>query len=222
MISEEDRNTVLYEVSDQVATVTLNRPESLNAITDQLTSELYDVIQTAASDRKVRAIVLTGAGSAFCAGGDITGFGNQTPQELITKLPRQFDMNRRPDFQTRHTYFPAISKPIIGIINGATAGLGLLYALFCDVRFASEDAVSRRLHPPGHSGQPHGEERDRQEGKDPQPFDGEGRREETNNQKQQGHDPEHGHHQGSDRPHPAGVPRPGALEAAEKVSAFPR
>ncbi|MBV8747888.1 MAG: enoyl-CoA hydratase [Xanthobacteraceae bacterium] len=140
-MSEEDRNTVLYEVSDQIATVTLNRPETLNAITDQLTSELYDVMQTAASDRKVRAIILTGAGRAFCAGGDITGFGNQTPQDLITKLPRQFDMNRRPDFQTRHTYFPAIAKPIIGMINGAAAGLGLLYALFCDIRFASEHAV---------------------------------------------------------------------------------
>jgi enoyl-CoA hydratase/carnithine racemase len=140
-MSEEDRNTVLYEVSDQIATVTLNRPEALNAIIDQLASELYDVMQTAASDRKVRAIVPTGAGRAFCAGGDISGFGNQTPQELITKLPRQFDMNWRPDFQTRYTYFPAIPKPIIGMIDGAAAGLGLLYALFCDIRFASEDAV---------------------------------------------------------------------------------
>lgn len=140
-MSEEDHNTVLYEVSDRIATVTLNRPEALNAIIDQLASEFYDVMQTAASDRKVRAIVLTGAGRAFCAGGDITGFGNQTPKDLITKLLRQFDMNRRPDFQTRHTYFPAIPKPIIGMINGAAAGFGLLYSLFCDIRFASEDAV---------------------------------------------------------------------------------
>jgi enoyl-CoA hydratase/carnithine racemase len=119
----------------------LNRPDSMNAITDQLTTELHGAMQAAAADPNVRAIILTGAGRAFCAGGDITGFGGQAPAELITKLPRPFDMNEPADYQTRHTYFPAINKPIIGMINGAAAGLGLLYALFCDIRFASEQAV---------------------------------------------------------------------------------
>ena len=133
--------TVLYEVADQVATVTLNRPEQLNAITDGLAGELHDAMQRAASDRAVRVIVLTGAGRAFCAGGDIGGFGNVDPRHLVTKMPRPFDMNRRADYQTRHSYFPAIGKPVIGMINGPVAGLGLVYALFCDVRFAAESAV---------------------------------------------------------------------------------
>lgn len=133
--------TILYDVADRIATITLNRPDQMNSITDELTTELHEAMQSAARDKAVRVIVLTGAGRAFCAGGDISGFGNQTPHDLITKLPRTFDMNRRPDFQTRHTYFPDINKPIIGMLNGATAGLGLLYALFCDVRFAAEDAV---------------------------------------------------------------------------------
>lgn len=140
-MTEEVPKTVLYNVADHIATVTLNRPDSMNAITDRVTSELFDIMHSAAIDPNVRVIILTGAGRAFCAGGDITGFGNQTPQELLTKLPRPFDMNRRPDFQTRHTYFPAIPKPIIGMINGPAAGLGMLYALFCDVRFASQEAV---------------------------------------------------------------------------------
>ena len=89
----------------------------------------------------VRVIVLTGAGRAFCAGGDITGFKSDNPRQLIDKLPRSYDFSRRPDYQSRAAYFPSIPKPIVGMLNGATAGLGLVHALFCDVRFAAEDAT---------------------------------------------------------------------------------
>lgn len=133
--------TIRVEVADRIATVTLDRPDQMNAITDELTTELHDAVQALGRDPTVRAIVLTGAGRAFCAGGDITGFGGQTPDELLTKLPRPFDMNRRPDYQTRHTYMPAIGKPVVAMINGPVAGLGLVYALFCDLRFAAEEAV---------------------------------------------------------------------------------
>lgn len=132
---------VVYDVESNIATITLNRPQRLNALSDEMTRELFEAMQSAARDSGVRVIVLTGAGRGFCAGGDISGFGGQTPQELTTKLPRHFDMNQRADFQTRHSYFPAIPKPIIGMINGPAAGLGMLYALFCDIRFASSDAV---------------------------------------------------------------------------------
>ena len=141
-MGEQVFETIAYEVADHIATVTLNRPGSMNAINDQLTTELHHAMQAAARDPKVRAIILTGAGRAFCAGGDITGFGGQAPSDLITKLPRHFDMNQPPDYQTRHSYFPAIEKPIIGMINGPVAGLGLLYALFCDVRLASDTAFT--------------------------------------------------------------------------------
>ena len=132
---------VIYSVESQVATVTLNRPEQLNAWTDIMADEVYQAMQAANADEAVRVIVLTGAGRAFCAGGDVHGFKSDHPRHLIDKLPRTFDFSRRPDYQSRATYFPSIQKPIIAMLNGPTAGLGLVHALFCDLRFAADDAT---------------------------------------------------------------------------------
>ena len=132
---------IRYDVSDRIATVTLNRPEQLNAWTDVMAEEVYQAMHAADADEAVRVIVLTGAGRAFCAGGDVTGFKASDPRQLIDKLPRAYDFSRRPDYQSRATYFPALSKPVIGMLNGATAGLGLVHALYCDLRFAADTAV---------------------------------------------------------------------------------
>ncbi len=132
---------ILYDVRDGIATITLNRPEQLNAWTDVMADEVYQAMHAAGADDAVRVIVLTGAGRAFCAGGDITGFKSDNPRQLLDKLPRAYDFSRRPDYQSRAAYFPSIPKPIIGMLNGATAGLGLVHALFCDVRFAAEEAT---------------------------------------------------------------------------------
>jgi enoyl-CoA hydratase/carnithine racemase len=132
---------IRYDVQDRIATVTLNRPEQLNAWTDVMAEEVYQAMHAADADEAVRVIVLTGAGRAFCAGGDVTGFKASDPRQLIDKLPRAYDFSRRPDYQSRATYFPALSKPVIAMLNGATAGLGLAHALFCDVRFAADTAV---------------------------------------------------------------------------------
>ncbi|WP_280155406.1 enoyl-CoA hydratase-related protein [Piscinibacter sp. XHJ-5] len=136
---------VLYEVSDRVATITLNRPEALNAWTDVMAEEVWHAMHEAERDDAVRVIVLTGAGRAFCAGGDVTGFKGQHdgdfPRSLLTKLARPYDFSRRPDYQSRAAYFPAIDRPIIAMLNGATAGLGLVHALFADIRIAADDAV---------------------------------------------------------------------------------
>jgi enoyl-CoA hydratase/carnithine racemase len=132
---------IRYEVRDRIATVTLNRPEQLNAWTDVMAEEVYQATHAASADDNVRVIVLTGAGKAFCAGGDIMGFKSDNPRQLIDKLPRAYDFSRRPDYQSRTAYFPSLPKPIIAMLNGATAGIGLIHALFCDMRFAAEDAV---------------------------------------------------------------------------------
>lgn len=132
---------IIYEVEDRIATVTLNRPDQMNALNDEIVSEIHDAMHAADQDPEVRVIVLTGAGRAFCAGGDIGGFGSVEPRSLLTKLPRVFNLNRRADYQMRHIYFPQLRKPVIGMLNGATAGLGLIYALGCDVRFAADSAV---------------------------------------------------------------------------------
>lgn len=133
--------TILYGVEDAVATITFNKPDKLNALDDGMVTDLWAAVGRASEDRDVRVIVLTGAGRGFCAGADVTGFGDKDPQALITKQPRLFDMNQRADYQTRHSLFPAIPKPIIGMVNGAAAGLGMLYAMFCDIRFMAENAA---------------------------------------------------------------------------------
>ena len=132
---------IIVDVKDRIATITLNRPAQMNAWTDIMADEVYSAMWTASGDDAVRAIVLTGAGRAFCAGGDITGFKSENPRQLLDKLARPYDFSRRPDYQSRAAYFPAIKKPIIAMLNGATAGLGLVHALFCDMRFAAEDAA---------------------------------------------------------------------------------
>ena len=132
---------IQYEVRDRIATITLNRPDHLNAWTDVMSEEVWQASHAADADKEVRVIVLTGAGRAFCAGGDIGGFKTDNPRHLIDKLPRAYDFSRRPDFQSRTAYFPSLSKPVIAMLNGATAGIGLIHALFCDLRFASEEAV---------------------------------------------------------------------------------
>lgn len=135
-------NVILWEVDDDgVATVTLNRPERMNSLTDPMVSALYDTMQAVAADDRVRVILLTGAGRAFCAGADVGGMLKQTPRQIINKLRRPFDHNEPADYQTRHTYLPAIPKPVIAVINGPAVGLGLVYALSCDVRFCADDAV---------------------------------------------------------------------------------
>lgn len=134
---------ILYEVNGGIATITLNRPQALNAWTDVMAEEVWQAMQAAGQDGGVRVIILTGAGRAFCAGGDVTGFkgADADPRQLLTKLPRPYDFSRRPDYQGRASYFPSIPKPVIAMVNGACAGLGLVHALFADVRIAADDAV---------------------------------------------------------------------------------
>lgn len=133
---------ILYEVADRIATITLNRPDRMNAWTPVMEREVRTAMQQAAADSEVRVIVLTGAGRGFCAGADMQVLQTIDPSDVrrATDLP-PFDMNRRPDWQTRYAFYPSIPKPIIGMLNGATAGIGLVHALYCDVRFAADSAV---------------------------------------------------------------------------------
>ncbi len=133
---------ITYEIDAAVATITLNRPERMNALTKVLESELYDAMQSANADDSVRAVILTGAGRAFCAGMDMDELEVLPPGDISAReWMRPYDMNRRSDYQARYAYFPAISKPVISAINGAAAGLGLIFALYSDFRIASSKAV---------------------------------------------------------------------------------
>jgi enoyl-CoA hydratase/carnithine racemase len=133
---------ILYEVAEKVATVTLNRPDRMNAWTSIMERDVRHAMEAAASDDNVRVIVLTGSGRAFCAGADMDALKGLDPDDIkrAQSLP-PFDMNRKADWQTRFGYYPSIPKPVIGMLNGATAGIGLVHALYCDLRFAADNTV---------------------------------------------------------------------------------
>ena len=137
-----DYQHILYGVEQRVATITLNRPERLNAWTGIMEREVRQAMEAAAADEGVRVIVLTGAGRGFCAGADMDMLqGIDAAAMKDESWMRPFDMDRRPDYQTRYGYYPSIPKPVIAMLNGPTAGIGLVHALYCDLRFAADTAV---------------------------------------------------------------------------------
>ena len=141
MVNQE----TLYEVADRVATITLNRPDKLNAWTATMDREVRAAMAEAERDEGVRVIVLTGAGRGFCAGADISllsavatrGLDKKNRAQVIAGTKRK---GVRPDFQKQYSYFPAVEKPVIAAINGPVVGLGLVITLYCDLRFASDAA----------------------------------------------------------------------------------
>lgn len=129
-------STILYAVTDNVATLTFNRPDVRNAFNDQMAAELQAALKNAERDETVRCLVITGAGQGFCAG-----------QDLAAIRDRGEDISFRDHLQK--TYNPivaklrSIEKPVIAAINGAAAGAGWGIALACDIRYASEAAKFR-------------------------------------------------------------------------------
>ena len=123
---------VQMQVEDGVALLTLNRPERLNAWTTEMEHVYFALLEQCGADEQVRAIVVTGTGRGFCAGADM-----QQLQELGdgTLIESAETVERRPQSLPL-----SIPKPIIAAINGACAGIGLVQALMCDLRFAAEGA----------------------------------------------------------------------------------
>lgn len=127
--------TLLYNLTDGVATVTLNRPEVLNAFSTPMQRELAAVIARLADDSAVRAVVLTGAGRAFCAGGDIgemEGAADPTPLASRNKLHRMLTSVLMP--------LVRLEKPVIAAVNGVAVGAGMNLALAADITLVAEQA----------------------------------------------------------------------------------
>lgn len=135
--------TLTLDVQDGIALVTLNRPDVLNSINMKLIDEMRETVAAVAANTEARVMLITGAGRGFCAGADMDALKGLDPADIKKRgneIPA-FDMNRRPDWQSRYGFYPSIAKPIIGMLNGATAGIGLVHALYCDVRFAADNTV---------------------------------------------------------------------------------
>jgi enoyl-CoA hydratase/carnithine racemase len=130
---------ILYDVSDSVATVTLNRPDRLNAWTRQMEREVTSALQSAAANEQVRAIVLTGAGRGFCAGADMSLLDSVARSGQVSSHGN-VSGNELPDNQRQHSWLLSIPKPIIAAINGPAVGLGFVVPLYCDFRIAAASA----------------------------------------------------------------------------------
>ena len=128
-----DYQDLLYEVSDSIATITLNRPDRLNAISGAMLSSFSRVLRDADADRAVRVIIITGAGRGFCAGLDLKDFSTgQGIGNGAAGLPVKFDLANSPPVVLHTT-----DKPVICALNGPAAGYGMDMALGCDIRIAS-------------------------------------------------------------------------------------
>jgi 2-(1,2-epoxy-1,2-dihydrophenyl)acetyl-CoA isomerase len=122
---------------DGVATLTMNRPESLNALSPQMMEALREAVPRLAADSDTRVVVLTGAGRAFCAGGDVKGMAARADGPAPSLEERAQGLRRGMEVSKQ---LHEMSKPTIAMIRGAAAGAGLSLALACDLRIASESA----------------------------------------------------------------------------------
>jgi enoyl-CoA hydratase/carnithine racemase len=131
---------LLCVIRDRVAIITLNRPQARNSLSDHLTPALRTMIRTCGENRDVGALLITGAGTAFCSGGDVKGMGANRDKK---KQEMSYD-EKVADLQERQRLLTgalvAVRKPTIAALPGAAAGAGLAIALACDIRIAAQSA----------------------------------------------------------------------------------
>src|ERR1700716_3975156 len=133
-------NELLCTIRDRDAIITLNRPEARNSLSDHLTPALRTMIKTCGENPEVGVLLITGAGNAFCSGGDVKGMGAHRDKK---KLEMSYD-EKVADLQERQRLLTgalvSVRKPTIAALPGAAAGAGLAIAMACDIRIAAESA----------------------------------------------------------------------------------
>src|SRR5512135_2609193 len=147
-VDYSDYEFLKVEVAERVATVTINRPDSLNAVNNVVHHELEQIWIDLRTDREVNAIVLTGAGRAFCAGGDVKGMAGGN---LVSSTGKKGKGRGRGPIAASNgrrlvENMLDVEQPIIGAINGDAIGLGATLALLCDITVASENARFADTH----------------------------------------------------------------------------
>src|SRR3982750_5044359 len=137
---ETGTNELLCVIRARVAIITLNRPEARNAMSDNLTPALGNMIKTCGENPEVGALLITGAGTAFCAGGNVKGMGAHRDKK---KLEMSYD-EKVADLQERQRLLTgalvSVRKPTIAALPGPAVGAGLALAMACDIRIAAESA----------------------------------------------------------------------------------
>ncbi|MDQ3666223.1 MAG: enoyl-CoA hydratase [Acidobacteriota bacterium] len=139
---------ILVTEDSGIATITLNRPEKLNALIGHMRRDLAEALEAAGSDRAIRVVIVTGAGRAFCAGGDVAFMADLIDRQNTEEFSRLLGAARRVVMAIRQ-----MNKPVIGAVNGLASGAGCNLALACDLRIASAEAtfsqsfVRLGLHP---------------------------------------------------------------------------
>lgn len=128
--------SIIYERSNGIATISLNRPDVLNAVNEKMGRELLDALQTSERDTEVRCVIITGMGRAFCAGEDIQALRGEYERGENPKLGQRLLYKYNPII----TRMRRMEKPVIAAVNGVAAGAGVGIAYSCDIRVGSEDA----------------------------------------------------------------------------------
>jgi enoyl-CoA hydratase len=133
-----DHSTVLYEARNSVALLTLNRASSLNSFNLHMHQDLWRALDRAEADATIRALVITGAGRGFCAGLDLTGYGNAPHTDDMGAVQRSFAVQKH--IASLMSHMRSIPQPIISAVNGAAAGGGLALVLGSDIRIGAESS----------------------------------------------------------------------------------
>ncbi|HEY41401.1 MAG TPA: enoyl-CoA hydratase/isomerase family protein, partial [Dehalococcoidia bacterium] len=131
-----DYQDIIYAEEGGIATMTLNRPDEMNALSPSMRESMYQVIENISKDKTVRVLIITGAGRAFCSGADVKSLAANANRPISQERPSRTGSGR----VSVHVLMQKCEKPIIAAVNGVAAGAGLDLAMACDIRIASDSA----------------------------------------------------------------------------------
>jgi enoyl-CoA hydratase/carnithine racemase len=131
-----DYQDIIYAEEGGIATMTLNRPDEMNALSPAMRESMYQVVENISKDKTVRVLIITGAGRAFCSGADVKSLAENANRPTSRERPDEAGGRR----VSLHVLMQKCEKPIIAAVNGVAAGAGLDLAMACDIRIASDNA----------------------------------------------------------------------------------